>query len=242
MATRFIKQATKQLNPVFAAQTQATQAQIPAIQQLYQSLTQGLEAQGAAERQNILEDASGRGVLRSSLPVDLQTALGQSLLQQRGQLGAQQARDIAGVQGSLADIGLERARSIYDLASSLQGGDLEERRFKFQKQQTLREFNLDKQLALLRASGGSGGSGGGGGGYGGGLVGTFIQKKDGGYDFYDPSGKRLKADEYATLNNISLAEALAGSKNPGDRALVEDIAKGLTEAQLRKKYPHAFRK
>lgn len=152
MASKYVKSAKKTLDPLFAQQTAAVQQQIPAIQQLYDSLTQGLEAQGRTEGQNILESASARGVLRSSLPVDLQTSLGQSLLQAKGQLGSEQAREVAGVQKSLADIGLQRTQSITSLADQLQAANLREREFILRKREQERAFQLEKQrIALSRA-------------------------------------------------------------------------------------------
>lgn len=145
MATRFLEQATQQLDPYFQQQTQATQQQLPAIQQLYDTLLQGLEGQRQTETQNILESASQRGVLRSTLPVDLQTQLGAALLGQRGKLESQRAGDIAGVNKSLADIGLTRAQSISQLADALQSRDLQERDFTFKQQQAERQFQLDQQ-------------------------------------------------------------------------------------------------
>lgn len=145
MATRFLEQATQQLDPYFQQQTQATQQQLPAIQQLYDTLLSGLEGQRQTETQNILESASQRGVLRSTLPVDLQTQLGAAILGQRGKLESQRAGDIAGVNKSLADIGLTRAQSISQLADALQSRDLQERDFTFKQQQAERQFQLDQQ-------------------------------------------------------------------------------------------------
>ena len=152
MATRFVQQATEQLNPLFNQQQSAVQAQIPAIQQLYQSLNQGLEDQAASSRQGILEDTAARGVLNSTIPGDLQTALSKTLLQQRAQLGFQQGQDVAGVNKSLADIGLQRTQSISSLADLLQTGSLKERDFRLQQLQAQRAFELDKQRIALQRS------------------------------------------------------------------------------------------
>jgi hypothetical protein len=138
MATRFTEDAAAQLNPYFQQQETAVQQQLPAIQQLYDTLLQGLEGQRQTETQNILESASSRGVLRSSLPVDLQTQLGAALLAERGKLESQRAGDIAGVNKSLADIGLQRQQSISQLADALQSRDLQERQFQLQRQQGCR--------------------------------------------------------------------------------------------------------
>lgn len=141
------QQATRQLNPVYQQQAQAVRAQIPAIQQLYQSLFQGLEGTRQTETQNIFEGASGRGLLNSTIPVDQQTQLGQQLLQQRGQLGAQQAQDIAGVQSSLQDINVQRASAISELANALAGRRLERRKLQLNRAQQQRELHLQRVLA-----------------------------------------------------------------------------------------------
>lgn len=146
MATRFVQQAEQQVNPLFQQQIQAQQAQIPAIQQLYQTLTQGLQQQAQRElqtgTQSILEDASRRGVLRSTLPVDarteLQAAISQGLIGRMGELGLQQARDISGIQSNIANLGIERLRTITSLADALQAQDLREREFAM-RQQAARE-------------------------------------------------------------------------------------------------------
>lgn len=145
MATRFQEQAQQQLNPYFQQQETAVKQQLPAIQQLYNTLLTGLEGQRATETQNILEDASSRGVLRSTLPVDLQTQLGAALLAERGKLESQRASDIANVNKSLSDIGLARTQSISQLADTLQQRDLQERQFQLQQQQADREFQLGQQ-------------------------------------------------------------------------------------------------
>jgi len=156
MATRFQEEAAAQLNPYFDQQQQAVQQQLPAIQQLYDTLLSGLEGQRQTETQNILESASQRGVLRSSMPVDLQTQLGAALLAQRGQLESQRAGDVANVNKSLADIGLQRSQSISSLADALQARDLQERQFQLQQQQAEREYQLSvqkmQQEAAARAS------------------------------------------------------------------------------------------
>lgn len=142
MAQRFIQQAEQQVNPLFDQQIQAAQSQIPAITQLYQTLAQGLQQQSQQQlqtgTQGILEDASRRGVLRSTLPVDsrtqLQTALSQALLEGTSRLGLQQAQDIGGIQERVAGLGAERLKTITDLASTLQAQDLREREFQMQQQ------------------------------------------------------------------------------------------------------------
>ena len=156
MATRYIDEATAQVAPIYQQQEQALQSQIPAIQQLYQTLFQGLEGQRATETQNILESAGARGVLRSSMTVDLQTQLGTALLCERSKLGAQQAQEIAGVNMKIGDLGIQRTGAINQLADTLYNRDLTERKFQMEQEQAR------QQAALAQASARSGGGGGGG--------------------------------------------------------------------------------
>lgn len=161
MATRFVQQAQKQLNPVYQQQESAIKSQIPALQQLYDSLYTGLAGQQAAETQNILESSAARGLTRSSIPTDLQTSLGQSMLQARGQLGAQQAGELAKIRTQLGDLGLQRAQGVQSLADTLYQRDLKERQFQMERQNAEREYQMKLQLARQssRGGGGSGGSG-----------------------------------------------------------------------------------
>lgn len=159
MATRYQQQATKQLNPVYAQSQKAIQSQLPAVEQLYQTLTQGLQQQNQMQLdsgvQNIVEDASARGVLRSTLPVDarqsLVAQLGAALNQSLGQLGAQRAQDISGINQQLGQLNIQRSGNIADLARALESQDLQRDQFNFQKSQSKQELALKKQA--LAASG-----------------------------------------------------------------------------------------
>lgn len=151
MATRFVDEATAQVAPVYQQQEEALKSQIPAIQQLYQTLFQGLEGQRATETQNILESAGARGVLRSSMPVDLQTQLGTALLAERSKLGAQQAQEIAGVNMKIGELNTQRLNAINQLADTLYNRDLAERKFQMDQEQAR------QQAASARASSGGGG-------------------------------------------------------------------------------------
>jgi hypothetical protein len=143
----YVQQASKQLAPAYTQQTNALQSQIPAIQQLYQSLFGQLQSQGQVQNQNILEGASARGILDSTIPVDAQTGLQQSLIAQQGQLAGQQAKDIGGVQSSLAGIGVDKSNAIAQLAQTLQNSVLAQQQFGYTKQQSNKQYNLQKQLA-----------------------------------------------------------------------------------------------
>lgn len=144
---------------MYAQSEQAIQAQVPAIQQLYQTLIQGAQQTNTQQLNegvtNIVEDASRRGVLRSTLPVDARTTLtgqlGAALNTALGQYGAQQAQDISKVNESLGNLRIQKLGTINSLADSLYQRDLKEREFQFQQ-----------QLAAQQAASSGGGGGGGG--------------------------------------------------------------------------------
>lgn len=147
MATNFTQQATRQLDPAFKQQRAAIQSQIPAIQQLYQSLFQGLESQRKTGTQQIFEDASGRGLLNSTIPVDNQAQLGQALLQRRSELGAEQLQRIGEIRERLGGLGISRLQAIQNLANALASRSLANRQFSLQKRLSNREYRLQKRLA-----------------------------------------------------------------------------------------------
>lgn len=155
MATKYEKQATKTLAPIYQKQQQAIQSQIPAIQQLYQTLTQGLnqnyETNLASGVQGINEDASARGVLRSTLPNDSRAALtaqlGAALQQSLGQIGAQQAGDIAGINTQIGDLGIKRVGAITDLSNTLQAQAFDRQKAKQQQKQFEQELALARERA-----------------------------------------------------------------------------------------------
>lgn len=142
MAQRFIEQATKQVSPLYDQQISAAEGQIPQIQNLYNTLIGGLrgesERQLATGTQGIVEDASRRGVLRSTLPVDarteLQGAISSALTQGIGNLNLQQLENVRGLQGQIGQLRLGRQGAIQSLAESLQQADLREREFAMQQQ------------------------------------------------------------------------------------------------------------
>lgn len=164
MATKFVKQATQQLAPVYAKSEKAITSQVPAIQKLYDTLITGLQGQYNTQLetgvQGIAEDASARGVARSTLPVDarttLTTQLGQALLEGRGRLESQRMGDIAGINEKVASLRIQKTQSIQDLARALQAGDLSEREFKFRVEQARKDFALKERELAIAASRGSG--------------------------------------------------------------------------------------
>lgn len=147
MATYYSQQASNELSPGFNQQVGALQSQIPAIQQLYQTLLQGLQGQQQVGNQNILEDASARGLLHSTIPVEGQIQLGQQILGQQGQYAAQQAKDIGGIYSQIGGIRASQAQAIANLANSLQGNALQQQQINNQQAQADRQYQLDLAAA-----------------------------------------------------------------------------------------------
>lgn len=147
MATRYIQAATKQLAPAYQTQINAAQSQIPAIQQLYQTLMQGLTGYQQTENQNILEGAGGRGLLRSTIPVDQQTVLGQQVLGKQAEYGMQQGQQLGDIYKQIAGLNVDKAKGIADLGLNMQQNDLQQAQFKYTKQQGDRMYRLSKAAA-----------------------------------------------------------------------------------------------
>ena len=161
MAQRFIEQAQQQVAPIYDQQIRAAQAQIPEIQNLYNTLIGGLrgesERQLATGTQGILEDAARRGVLRSTLPVDarteLQGAISSALTQGIGNLNLEQLRNVRGLQSEIGQLQLGRQGAIQSLAESLQQADLKEREYQMalelQRQQAAQSRALSQQSSAF---------------------------------------------------------------------------------------------
>lgn len=261
MATRFVQQATKALAPGYTAQQQAIESQVPAIQQLYQTLTTGLEGTRAAETQKILESASARGLTRSSIPTDLQTALGQSILQQQGQLGAQQAGEVAKVRTQLGELGVQRQQAIQALANQLYETDLRRQAQQFERQMAERKFQMERQnaerdfqmrMALSRGGGGGGGGYRGGGGGATAARGYSLSYKpnNAGYKFTGPNKKPISMAEYAAATGTGMVSLLMNSPSAYDknalnylnlyRALKPRASEQQQYNYLRKNFPALF--
>lgn len=147
MATRFVQEAAGQLNPAYNQQVAGIQSQIPAVQKLYSALFQGLQGQQQAGNQQILEDASGRGLLRSTIPVEGQAGLAGQIIQKQGEYGAQQAKEMGGLYSQIGGIRADQANAIAQLANSLFGNDIQQQQMSNQVAQANRQFALQQQTA-----------------------------------------------------------------------------------------------
>lgn len=183
--------------------------------------------------QAISEDASRRGVLRSTLPVDaqqdLQGQIGAALAQSQGQLGLQQGEAVSGLQSQIGQLGIDRVGAVNSLANTLNKQDLSRQQFSYQKQRDAQEaelarqrFEYEKQLAQqqLAAARSRASSGGGGGNYGqpGAKGYSLSQKPDGaGYMFKGPNNRPISMAAYASATGTPMVELLKNSASAYDK-------------------------
>lgn len=146
MATSYVKQATSKLAPAYTQQINAYKSQIPAVQQLYETLNKGLTGQQAAGNQTILENASSRGLLKSTIPVYDQSVLGAQIIQQQGQNAANEQQALAQINQGIAGIGVDQANAIAQLANALWQQANQTQQFNFTKQQANRDYALQQKL------------------------------------------------------------------------------------------------
>lgn len=180
MATKYVKQAGKQLEPVYGGAIADVNAQIPATQALYEALVSGLEGQADTGVEDIVADAERRGVGRARLAQDVGGTLGSAVDLERARLGSQQAGDIAGITGQLSELRQGRVMGRQDLGDALQAQGIAkaENRFNLRmaraqskqemnearKQYELDLLTLERNAELDRLAQASASSGGGGGG------------------------------------------------------------------------------
>lgn len=123
MAT-IAQQAKTQLDPTFNTAVTGIQGQMPAIQQLYATLVQGLQQQNVAQTQNVVQSAEQRGVGRVGLEQDVIGALASSLMGGQAQLGLQTAQDTAVLGQQVGKTNVARAQGIQGLSDTLTSQDL----------------------------------------------------------------------------------------------------------------------
>lgn len=133
-------------NTAFNPSLQQAQAQVPAINNLYATLLQGLQNQSGSQLQNVLTSADQRGVMRGSQEASTQQALNSTLMQSGAQLGAQRAQNVAGVQGVVGQGQAQRALSAQQLVEGLTAADLAKK----ENQLKLTEINRANEINTVR--------------------------------------------------------------------------------------------
>lgn len=139
--------ATAQLDPVYKAQSNAVASQIPAINMLYEALGKGVDSRAKTATQNAFETASGRGLLYSTIPVDMQAGIEAGAINEKGELGAKQMGEIADVNTELAGIGVNRANAISQLVQALFGMDMQNQQFAQTQNTANQSLALQRQIA-----------------------------------------------------------------------------------------------
>jgi hypothetical protein len=145
MATSYIRTAQSQLSPGYTQQIRALQGQIKPINQSYAAQFNALQGQQQAGFQNVLEDSNSRGILRSTIPVYGQAQVAADITGQRGQLAAQNAKDIGGIYKDIGGLQVDQASAIAQLANALQGNFIQQQQLQNQIAQSNREYALQQQ-------------------------------------------------------------------------------------------------
>lgn len=129
-------------NAIYAPALQAIQQQTPQIQQLYQTLVQGLQQQSMAQQQNVVNSAQQRGLTSPTLGTQVAGAYGQDLNLINAQLNNQRAGDTAGINQQLGKTNVAKAGSVNDLVQSLQKQNMEN------QQNTYQMTDIERKAAL----------------------------------------------------------------------------------------------
>lgn len=132
-------------NAIYAPALQAIQAQTPQIQQLYQTLVQGLQQQSMAQQQNVVNSAAQRGLTAPTLGTQVAGAYGQDLNLINAQLGAQRATDVAGINQQVGKTNVAKAGTVNDLAQSLLKQTQENQQNAYQMTDIERKAQLEQQ-------------------------------------------------------------------------------------------------
>jgi hypothetical protein len=159
MQPQAINQAAEVYNPAI----QAIQSQQPAIQQLYQTLMQGLQAQQTNQTQNVLASADQRGVGRAGLAGDVGMQLGAARNLAGAQVGVENAASMAQNRGLVGQAMAGRGQAAGDFNTSLTNQSIEnqsnqlamtdmERKAQLDMTQNQRNFEIQKVQAAQAAS------------------------------------------------------------------------------------------
>ena len=151
MATRYVKDANKELGSAYDPAAAAVTGQIPQIQALYDMLGASLQQAQQTGTQEVVDSAQRRGVDRASLEGQVSGVLGEEVALGQAQLGVQEAADIAKNRGSLTDLSTNRAGDAASIGSQLQEGSIDKRKAALERKVSSANYKLE--LAKLnRAS------------------------------------------------------------------------------------------
>ena len=129
---------------------------------------------------------------------------------------AQTAMDLLTSQIGLAETGLQAAGQERDFFRTLVANE-------YKPKGAAEWADIEKALALDAKYDTSGS----GTDYSSGIVGSVEQNNRGGMSYFNKSGKPITAYKFAKDNNMSVADVLAGSRDPGDQNFVDAYWKGM---------------
>lgn len=132
-------------NTIYNPALQNIQAQMPQVQQLYQTLVQGLQQQSMAQQQNVVNSAQQRGVGSPMLAGQVAGALNQEVGLQGAQINSQRAQDLALIQQQLGKTNVSKGNAVYELANTLQKQNMENQQNAYQMTDIERKAQLEQQ-------------------------------------------------------------------------------------------------
>lgn len=132
-------------NAIYNPALQAINAQTPQIQQLYQTLVQGLQQQSMAQQQNVVTSAQQRGLTAPTLGTQVAGAYGQDLNLINAQLMAQKGQTVAGIGQEAGKANVGRANAVNELSQSLLKQNMENQQNQYQMTDIERKAQLEQQ-------------------------------------------------------------------------------------------------
>jgi hypothetical protein len=155
-------QAVAQSAEIYDPAIQAIQTQVPAVQQLYNTLIQSLQAQQTNQAQGVVASADQRGVGRVGLAGDVNTQLAGATNLGAAQIGMQNAQNVGDLRGEVGRAMAGRGQATGEFNNSLTKQSIEqqanqlamtdiERKAYLAQQSNQREFEIKQKQAATRA-------------------------------------------------------------------------------------------
>lgn len=229
-----------ELNPLYQGSINNLNAQKGLVPQKYDAQRTALDAAKVQGFNQINNQATGRGLAFSGIPLNEQANyLSTTYLPGMQQADFQQNADVLALDQALAQLDLQRGTQAIGIReqqqSALNQYLLQQQSQEFQASQAA----LDRAAAMARSSGG----GGGGGGSASSQQGYYTSaSKSGGTNFYDPNGNPITAAQYFNARGGNSGDLLAflNSSQGGQRIVAELQAPGANVNAIKQKYSYVF--
>lgn len=244
-AVQNLDQIMAELNPVYQGQIDNTNQQIAGLGATTAATKSGLTAQKNQGFNQINNQATGRGLSFSGIPLDEQaTYLSTKYLPGIQQADATEASNRLTLQGTLAGINSDKASKALatrqNQQSALDSYLAQEQDRQFQAQQS--ELNRQNQIQLQRMQAQAAAAAQAATA----AKSTFSTAKNtnGGSNFYDPNGNAVTAAQFFKAQGGNVGDVANFLKNDSDKtsqkAYADLTSKKYTAAQLASKYPYIF--